>query len=454
MTAHPFSTRYAAATLSLALLVGCSQPLPTTPHLPTATSRTSTNAVPMSTVQPTALQGIQDAGKQQTAAALTNTMGVDLRAQATLRDAELLDTGAGPVAYALLDDGGDRAASGTAKASGDAEANAPDRAASAAAQASGGARTDEGDHHHGDRDSEEQAVERLPEKAREAIKQALEKRDEDLKAKLAKELAATSKKLKRDGADQVGKDASGNQTVTSSFTLSAPDGQHQVSVTRTLAPDGTLLQSVQQLSGAANGGNYTATRTKAVNADGSVTLTSKTTVTSSAGTQSVNWTRDVQANGSYTASGTVTAPDGSVVQLSGSGTEGGQESISGDDGKEGLKLNLTVDATTGVAQASVDAGAAGRAAVTLAASEERDAGDDEGDGRDDQANATGTATATAHADGRDRPDGKDTPDASRTAEPKDGGDQEQHNASATPEPKDPEHSPTPSASGTAAPSDN
>lgn len=396
-----------ALTLSVVALAGCKTPMPAGPQAPTNGSQPAmAPAAQKVGVAPSALDGIKDATKQQAAATLSTELAVSLRAERTMRDAELL-AARKPAAYALLSDREDEP-SPKPRASATAQAGSPEVKAG---------RSPEAEHHDGQEDEHDKAEraaedtwKRLPEAERQAIKAKVEGHEAKLRAKLQAKLAKKEKAFQRKAADQVQKDADGSQAVTSAFAVATPQGQRDVTVTRSLAPDGTVLQTREKLAGTGNGVTFSCDRSRTVNPDGSVSLVSDATITLDGQTRTIHWEKTIGADGTLSGAGTIKRADGTSLTLKASGTEEGTESVAAVDGAAGVQLTLAADAATGAANVTVNAGAAGQDTLKVDADEEDN---DEGKVDDNQPDDRATATKAEKHD--DQAKGHDDHDDEKSA---------------------------------------
>lgn len=394
-----------AASLSLFLLAGCVQP----PSVPSPSRTGVVKTQPQPGTPLAALSGITDQTKQQAAAALSTQLGMNLRAERTMRDAELLASGklSTTASYGLLSEseeepedvasdaevGASTEASGTASAEEDEEAR--ERAEEEAEEAEEKAREAAEEAAEEAEEAAEEAAERAEEAAKAAwkklskaerklLEQAFEDREAKLVAKLAKKLAKKAKAFQQAGAESVVAAADGGKDVNVTYTITDADGSRTVTVTRSFDADGTLIQATQTLNGTIKGVAIASKRSRTLNPDGSISILSETKLTVDGKVQEVRWEKTIGADGALTATGTITQADGSTVSLNASGTEGGAETIAATDASAGVSLKLEADAASGTATASVEAGADGTATFELDADEDdEDEDEDEAEEEDD-----------------------------------------------------------------------
>lgn len=379
-----FTHSVLAASLSLFLLAGCVQP----PSVPSP-SRTgvvkSQPGTPMA-----ALSGITDQTKQQAAAALSTQLGMNLRAERTMRDAELLASGklSSAASYGLLSESEE-----------EPEGAASDAEVAASTEASGTASAEEDEEAEEAREASEEAAEEAEEAAEEAaeraeeaakaawkklskaerklLEQAFEDREAKLVAKLSKKLAKKAKAFQQTGAENVVTAADGGKDVNVTYTITDADGSRTVTVTRSFDADGSLIQATQTLDGTVKGVAIASKRSRTLNPDGSLSILSETKLTVDGKVQEVRWEKTIGADGALTATGTITQADGSTVSLNATGTEGGAETIAATDASAGVSLKLEADAASGTATASVEAGADGTATFELDADDDDEEEDEE-----------------------------------------------------------------------------
>lgn len=414
-TPSPLRKLSLAASVSLALLSGCAQPLATAPgKAPALTRPAQPGATPLKPAPaPLApvIDGLKDPAKTQVATQLSVELSASMRAERTMRDAELLAAAKPAGAYALLDaeeaeepddepepsatEGEDEQEDDAAsQAEGDDHDDEASRAEDGDEEDADEADHDEEDGDHDEEKAEELAKEawkKLGEAERKLIKAKIEGREAKLLAKLARKLAKKEKLFARSGSDQVVMGADGGKDVTTTFTIENAEGKRTVTVTRKYDADGTVIQTVQKLEGAASGVTYSAERSRTTNPDGTVTIVSDTKMTIGGQVKEVHWEKTVGADGSLSAKGTIKRYQGGTltetIALSASGTEDGQETISSQVG-DGLGVKLVADADSGAATLTVDGGAAGADSVEIDADEEdedeaEDEQDDAPDGQDD-----------------------------------------------------------------------
>ena len=230
---------------------------------------------------------------------------------------------------------------------------------------------------HDDHDQQERRGESTKEAWRglteAARKQAVEThagRENKLAAKLKDTLSRKRKAFSRQGDAQVQTVVDGSKVATTTFTVTGASGTRTVTVTRKFDAAGTLVQTIQTLAGALDGAQVEASRTREFKPDGSVAITYEARLAAGDQVRTVHWEKAIAPDGALTATGTLTRPDGSQVALSGKGREDGEETIVGGDGD--VSVSLAVDAASGTAQATVEAGAAGKVLFTLDADDEDD----------------------------------------------------------------------------------
>ncbi len=359
------------------------------------------------------LDAIADPAKKTLAATLGTELAVGLRAERTMRDAELIAGGSliglDGATFRLLgeeddeEDGGEaipepgesdeptqtpRPSASPSSGSGEADdGQDEDDDARGTPAPDGTPDVDDDDDDDDDHDAEEEKAEEAAKEAwkqlsseeRNLIEKRLEGREAKVLAKLAAKLERKKKAYAKQGADAVVSGADGGKDVTSSFTLGNAARTRKVTVVRKFDATGTLVQSVQTLGGTADGVAFSAERSRTINPDGSIGIVSDTRITLDGQARTIHWEKTIAPDGTLSATGTLTRADGTVVKLSSSGTEDGTETIAGQDA--GVTIKLTADVAAGSATATVEAGEAGSATVKLDADDEDD---DEGDVDDDE----------------------------------------------------------------------
>lgn len=350
-----------------------------------------------------ALDTLADDASKSTAAALGTALGLGLRTERTMRDAELLlasEEGPTAAAFALLANENQPAAAGppsarpeqaNAKAEpGARNVNAADKPDPAATQGPGAApekpespakpeKSEKPEKPAGEKPSAQVAAQAaraawqaLSPEERQRVKQSHEAREAKLLARLTVKLAERKRHFARQGDDTRVPDADGGAEVTSRFVVNSAEGPLSVTVTRRYDAEGLLLQSVQALAGTRGATAFAATRSRTLGVDGGVVIVSDIRLTAAGAARTLHWEKAVAPDGTLTATGTLTRPDGTTLDLTGAGSEDGVETLAGADA--GVRVTLTADAAADDATATVEAGAAGSATLTLPLEVPEDAG--------------------------------------------------------------------------------
>lgn len=321
----------------------------------------------------TSLSGISDPGKRQVAAAVSTSLGADLRAERTMRDAELLVGGSwlpAPAAYGLLSE----------------EEEEPDMPEEEASLATSEGEPDDEEEQDEEERAESEALQAWSQQSpeeREHAREAFERRKAALVAKLAPSLTKKAQ-LFEVGAEQALVTAAGGKEITTALSITRPHDRRTITVVRKFDVEGTEIQSAQRLEGTVGAVAYAAKRTRTLRPDGSVRVFTESMITIGGEVRVVRWEKTIASDGVITATGTLRRPDGTVVALSASGQEGGAETVVASDAASAVTIKVETSAVTGVALTTVDAGIEGSATFELDADEEEEEEDEEEEAEEEE----------------------------------------------------------------------
>lgn len=311
------------------------------------------------------LGGIADAAKRQRAADLTTALGAALRAERTLRDAELLASGHGPMAYALLDtgtpeatsspdggDGGDRPSPSISPVPSPSASDTPAPDETQLAQTA------------------ETGWQQLSPPARQQAQTTLASAQAQLSAALQSELTRETPLFQPASPPPAQATVSGGHDLASAFAIDDGQGKRTIQVVRQFDAAGTLVQTVSSLQGAAQGIAVQGTVVRTLQANGEAQLSGNFTLSYGSQQAQEQWTRTVTSNGDVQGQGLLSLADGSRVPLTISGQESGTLTLQATDASAGLQIALSAGVASAQADVAIQAGPLGAANLKLSATDD------------------------------------------------------------------------------------
>lgn len=185
-----------------------------------------------------------------------------------------------------------------------------------------------------------------------------------IRAELRPRLDRRQGQFARLGPDETAAAADGAKTVTTTFRFAGPDGDRTVRVQRAYDPQGSLVQIVETLTGSSDGVDLDCERVRTFEPDGAVEHASDLQIVIGGRVHNVHWAKRTLADGTLAGKGSIVRPEGGEVALTAESTAETRETITGQD-PSGVVVKLEADAASGTAQATIDAGADGAAAIRI-----------------------------------------------------------------------------------------